>query len=161
VSYERAMDPGRPRPCEQLELPFPYVNTDVSRKGLTPIEPSEGALDALDVVIDPIYHPVQCEMRLNDENLFVRPGRVIPVDGPLTQERLYALLDDVYKQGGNIEWGFITLEVAREKGLIGPLEYSWRRLLRWFRSLGTSKPSASSGARSAPPTRGTGRTATP
>src|SRR6267142_4453618 len=130
MSFERAMDPRfDPERRMYEQLELPFP----------PPAPSEGG---------PLV-----------EFLLPENPDEFPVMNCLDVEKFNALLDRVYKDGGSCDVCFIPLERAREEGLIGPLEYQWRRLLRWFRSLGTSKLSASSGARSAPLTPGTEPTA--
>jgi len=98
-----------------------------------------------------------------DELGLVREGAMLeigefPTAAAVFQKQVEAELERVYREGGSPDYALITIEQARRYGLIGPLEYQWRRL---HRSLcrGISKLRGSFGGASARRTRGTGPTA--
>ncbi len=54
---------------------------------------------------------------------------------PFDHTQLNVLLDEVYAKGGSCDFAYVTLEFARQHGLIGPWHYAWLKVGRWFRCL--------------------------
>ena len=74
----------------------------------------------------------------------------------LGRDNLVYLMNKMYREGGNAEIVYVSLETALEARLIGRWEYTWRRVARELRGIWAR--SANFGARFARRTRGTTKT---
>jgi hypothetical protein len=92
-----------------------------------------------------------------DIRKFVTIGE-FPTAAAVLTKQIDEMLARVYREGGSPDYALITIEQARSYGLIGPLEYQWRRLRRSL-SRGISKLRDSFGGASVRPERGTKPTA--
>jgi hypothetical protein len=89
----------------------------------------------------------------------IRDGRAPAVTGSFTPHDFDAMLEQIYRTGGNPEIVYTTPERAYERGLINWWEFTWLRLRRAFR--GIWRPNATSGSPSARPTAGSEQTELP
>jgi hypothetical protein len=76
-------------------------------------------LDAIDVMIEPVYPPIIVR-RAVTKNLYLRPGRFIPIFTPT----LFP-----FEREGQRVW--MTPESAHANRVVGCLHYQWLRLVRY------------------------------
>ena len=92
---------------------------------------------------------------IDANNLYMRPGKMVYVDGPTM---IAGEMESLFEKGGSPDIVYMTLESAHHNGVIGCLEFQCRKVLRSLRlpqpPVGVPNRSVRSGGPSAPPTRG-------